>query len=72
MSEDTQTKYYPISKWPHPWPPAGGFRYLIFNAKSNGFDKVIKRVNCGGSGRKRGKILIDEKAFFEWMKENSV
>jgi len=56
------TRYIPISKWPHSWPPAGGFRHLIFHQETNGFGKVIKRV-----GR---RILIDEKAFFEWV-ENS-
>ncbi|HYT01789.1 MAG TPA: hypothetical protein VEP90_15520 [Methylomirabilota bacterium] len=61
ISKQNKTvNYYPIAHWPHPWPPAGGFRHLIFNAKKNGFDKVIKRV-----GR---RILIDEAAFFEWVK----
>jgi len=37
------------------WPPLGGIRHLIFHAKSNGFDAVIRRV-----GR---TILLDEAAF---------
>jgi len=51
----------PVTKWNdhHEWPPIGGLRHLIFNAKKNGFDKVIKR--CGG------RVLIDEIAFFEWV-----
>ena len=43
----------------HAWPPEGGLRYLIFFAKTNGFDKVIRRV-----GR---RVLIDESAFFSWV-----
>jgi hypothetical protein len=34
-------------------------RHLIFFAKSNGFDAVIRRV-----GR---RVLIDEAAFFHWV-----
>ncbi len=50
----------PVTAWNkhHPWPPIGGLRHLIFNAKSNGFDKVIRR--CGR------RVLIDEQAFFAW------
>lgn len=53
-------KLIPVTDWDkyHPWPPIGGLRHLIFNAKSNGFCKVIRRV-----GR---RVLIDEVAFFEW------
>jgi len=56
-----QKKYVPLTSWPnhHPWPPLGGLRHLVFNAKSNGFDAVIRRV-----GR---RILIDEQAFFNWL-----
>lgn len=43
----------------HSWPPIGGLRHLIFHAKSNGFDGVIRRV-----GR---RVLIDEAAFFQWI-----
>lgn len=51
----------PVPKWNdyHEWPPPGGLRHLIFNAKSNGFDRVIKRA-----GR---RVLIDEQAFFAWV-----
>lgn len=55
------SKLIPIKDWPdlHPWPPVGGLRHLVFHAKENGFDKVIRRV-----GR---RVLIDEQAFFEWV-----
>lgn len=62
MSNVTQTpRHIPVTKWNeyHPWPPQGGLRHLIFNAKSNGFDKVIRRA-----GR---RILIDEAAFTVWL-----
>ncbi len=55
------TKLIPVVNWNehHPWPPKGGLRYLIFHAKSNGFDTVIRRI-----GR---RVLIDEAAFFAWV-----
>lgn len=56
-----KTRLIPVNQWPdhHPWPTVGGLRWMIFNAKSKGFDKVIRRV-----GR---RVLIDEAAFFEWV-----
>jgi hypothetical protein len=68
MSEQNNSKsttLIPVNKWPerHPWPPIGGLRHLIFNAKVNGFDKVVKRA-----GR---RVLIDEAAFFAWMDDQS-
>ena len=57
------TRFFTVAKWPHPWPPAGGIRHLIFHSKTNGFDKVIKRV-----GR---TVLIDEAAFFRWVEQNN-
>ncbi len=63
-NENTQTtRLFPATKWPHPWPPLGGLRHLIFHAKTNGFDQVIRRV-----GR---RILIDEAAFFRWVEQNN-
>ena len=58
---EPKTRLIPVTKWNdhHEWPPKGGLRHLIFNAKSNGFDKVVKRA-----GR---RVLIDEAAFFEWV-----
>jgi len=54
----------PPSLWSqyHPWPPIGGLRHLIFHAKSNGFDQVVRRV-----GR---RVLIDEQAFFAWVEQS--
>ena len=50
-----------LTRWSeyHPWPPLGGLRHLVFHARSNGFDRVIRRA-----GR---RILIDEEAFFAWI-----
>lgn len=61
MLNDNATKLIPVTDWNkyQPWPPIGGLRHLIFNAHTNGFDKVIRRV-----GR---RVLIDEAAFFEWV-----
>jgi hypothetical protein len=54
----------PVPKWNnhHEWPPPGGLRHLIFYAKTNGFDRVIRRV-----GR---RVLIDEEKFFQWVESN--
>lgn len=59
------TRLIPVPKWNryHEWPPQGGLRHLIFHAKINGFDRVIKRA-----GR---RVLIDEQAFFEWVETQS-
>ena len=55
-----ETRLFTVNDWPkiHTWPSKGGLRWLIFNARQNGFDKVIRRI-----GR---RVLIDERAFFEW------
>jgi len=60
----SQAKLITVTDWGkyHSWPPIGGLRHLIFHEKSNGFDKVIRRV-----GR---RVLIDEQAFFKWVSEN--
>ncbi len=61
----TATRLIPATDWPdyHPWPPLGGLRHLIFHAESNGFHEVVKR-----SGR---RVLIDERAFFQWLDEQN-
>lgn len=52
------SKLIPVPEWNqhHSWPPQGGLRHLIFNQKTNGFDKAFKRV-----GR---RVLVDEVEFF--------
>jgi hypothetical protein len=56
------TRLIPVPDWNkyHDWPPIGGLRHLIFHAKRNGFDRVLRRI-----GR---RILIDEAAFFDWAR----
>lgn len=44
----------------------GTLRRLIFNAETNGFDKVITRISPTGG---RGRILIDVDKFFTWLEE---
>lgn len=60
-SDHQRTRLIPPTKWNdhHDWPPIGGLRHLIFHAKTNGFDAVVRRV-----GR---RVLIDEDAFFSWV-----
>ena len=62
--EQQKNRLIPVSKWSdyHDWPSVGGLRSLIFNEGLNGFRSCIHRV-----GR---RILIDEQAFFEWVKKN--
>ena len=62
---ETPTRLIPLTDWPkiHPWPKLGGLPHLVFNARENGFDRVIRRV-----GR---RVLIDEAAFFAWVEEQN-
>ena len=46
----------------HPAFSQSSLRHLIFDASSNGFSKVIRRI-----GKRR--VLIDEVAFFQWVNE---
>lgn len=59
--------FIPVSQWSdyYKWPTEPGFRYLIFNAKDNGFKEMeaILRV--------KGRVLIDVDRFFEWVKEKN-
>lgn len=59
------TRLIPCTDWPkyHPWPSVAGLRWMIFNAKNTGFDKVIKRVS--------NRVLIDEQKFFEYVNEKN-
>lgn len=65
MDDKKQPRLIPATRWNefHVWPPLGGLRHLIFFAKLNGFEKVVKR-----SGR---RVLIDEQAFFAWLEERN-
>jgi hypothetical protein len=46
----------------HDWPSIGGLRNLIFYRKTNGLDKFGAIIKVGK------RVLIDEEAFFEWIK----
>jgi len=67
---ETQSNYVsrliPVGIWPriHPWPSKGGLRHLIFHSAKNGFDRAI--VRCGR------RVLIDEKAFFDWARSRQI
>jgi hypothetical protein len=52
-----------VSKWNkyYEYPRIGGLRHLIFHAKTNGFNKCLRRV-----GR---SVLIHEQDFFDWVEE---
>jgi len=55
-----ETRLIPVKDWPpeHGWPTEAGLRWLIFNASTNGFEAVVRRI-----GR---RVLIDERAFYDW------
>ena len=61
----SSTRLLTVKQWTetHAWPPEGGMRHLIFFAKANGFEAVVRRV-----GR---RVLIDEAAFFVWVARNN-
>jgi len=63
MENSRQTRLIPVTRWNdyHDFPALGGLPHLIFHEHTNGFHKVVRRV-----GR---RVLIDEKAFFEWVDE---
>ena len=65
MRNETPTRLIPVTQWNkhHTWPSLGGLRHLIFHAKTNGFDRVIRRI-----GR---RVLVDEQAFFQWVNEQN-
>lgn len=56
-------KLFTLDKWPHSYPPEKTLRHLVFNADSNGFNKVVRRI-----GR---RVLIDEQEFFRWVDEQN-
>ena len=62
MKTTKQNRFIKASEWSkyHSWPPIGGLRHLILHAETNGFKICITRV-----GR---SVLIDETAFFKWLK----
>jgi hypothetical protein len=62
MSEKKEHRLIPVTKWNeyHIWPPIGGLRHLVANAKAKKFERVVLKVG--------GRVLIDEDAFFEWTK----
>ncbi len=65
FNSSQQTRLIPLTEWSkyHAYPPLGGLRHLVFHAKTNNFDKVIKRINR--------RILIDERAFFAWVESKN-
>ena len=65
QNASVQSRLIPLVDWPkyHPWPPLGGLRHMVFHGDKTGFSRVTIKV-----GRRR---LIDEKKFFEFVKEQN-
>lgn len=55
-----------LSEWPehHPWPSVPALRNYVFFEKENGASAWVRRL-----GR---RVLVDEAAFFEWVKARGV
>ncbi len=66
MDNQFQGRIIAVNDWSkfHPWPTASALRHLIFNAKENGFNEVIRRI-----GR---RVLINETEFFNWVQRTGV
>lgn len=63
-TETNRPRIIPVTQWNkyHSWPPIGGLRSLIFNAKSNGIGQCIKKVGKS--------VLIIEDEFLNWLKNH--
>ena len=59
-----QKRLIPLAKWNnyHDWPSVSSLRWLRFMGHANGFNKVCKQIGK--------RLVIDEQAFFVWIKEN--
>lgn len=64
-AEKPSRRLIPLTRWNeyHPWPPLGGLRHLVFHEKTNGFNKVVRRIGS--------RVLIDEDAYFEWVEQRN-
>lgn len=64
MTNTIKPTHILVTDWSkhHSYPPIATLRCLIFNAKSNGFDSVVRRV-----GR---RVLMDEDEYFKWVESN--
>ncbi len=64
LEVNPKNRLIPVTQWNkyYDWPSVPGLRHLIFYQDTNGFKNCIRRA-----GR---RILIDEKAFFEWIENN--
>jgi len=67
MSEQTtlQPTYYTVKQFAKEkkFISEAGLRWLIFNADTNGFEKVIRRIGK--------KVLLDWNAFESWLQETN-
>jgi len=60
-NEPEKRRLIPLTDFPnhHAYPPLGQLRALVFNAKTNGFERCIRRIGK--------RVLIDEAEFFAWV-----
>jgi hypothetical protein len=60
-----EPRLVPLTEWPARYgsPPLGGLRHLVFHSRTNGFDKVIRRIGK--------RIYLDVIAFHLWVDEQN-
>jgi hypothetical protein len=58
-----QNRFVPLVEWPHGWPTLGALRHLASRRHKKGLGKVFIKVGK--------RVVIDEQAFFDWVKEHS-
>lgn len=55
-----------VTRWKdyYDYPSVNSLRWLIFNETANGFNKVVRRIGS--------RVLIKERAFFDWVEEQNI
>lgn len=59
---ENKGRFIELLRWPeyHAWPTVSGLRHIRERQVEHGCSNVFKKV--------AGRILIDESAFFDWVK----
>ena len=65
MTNFPKDDYILLTEWEkhYSYPKLSTLRHLVFHAKTNGFDKVVRRIGS--------RVLIKVSAFFEWVEEQN-
>ena len=65
MSNINKEEYILLTEWNkyYSYPKLSTLRHLVFHAETNGFKKVVRRINS--------RVLIKVSAFFDWIEEQN-